>query len=123
MAGPELALTYMSGARDGEVVRLAAAEVTFGRSEACTVRIEHDTEVSREHTRLCWRNGGWWLEDLRSTNGTYLGEFGQAKKVLSPVQVTPGQIFRLGATRFRLEDPAKFSNGTEVGSKAEEPKR
>jgi pSer/pThr/pTyr-binding forkhead associated (FHA) protein len=122
---PELILTYMSGPRDGEEVRPIISgdppDVTLGRSEACAVRVEHDTNVSRQHAKLCWRDGNWWLVDLRSTNGTYLGEFRQAKKIDSPVAIVPGQIFRIGDTRFRLQDVSGFSLDQASGKNAAEP--
>jgi len=106
----ELVLTYMSGPHDGETVRMAALgdpfECTFGRSEACSIQIQNDPDISRSHARLYWNNGKWWLQDLGSLNGTYLGEFLRSSKVNSPLVVKPGQIFRMGATRFRLDEPS-----------------
>lgn len=49
------------------------------------------------------RDGGWWLEDLGSANGTFVGEFAHSRKVAAAVKLLPGQIFRVGLTRFRLE--------------------
>jgi pSer/pThr/pTyr-binding forkhead associated (FHA) protein len=104
----ELVLTYMSGPHDGETVRMVALgdppECTFGRSEACSIQIPNDPDISRSHARLYWNNGKWLLQDLGSLNGTYLGEFLRSSKVSSPSLVTPGQIFRMGATRFRLDE-------------------
>jgi pSer/pThr/pTyr-binding forkhead associated (FHA) protein len=104
----ELVLTYMSGPHDGETVRMAALgdppECTFGRSEACSIQIQNDPDISRSHARLYWNNGKWWLQDLGSLNGTYLGEFLRSSKVSSPLLVMPGQIFRMGAARFRFDE-------------------
>jgi pSer/pThr/pTyr-binding forkhead associated (FHA) protein len=106
----ELVLTYMSGPHDGETVRMAALgdplECTFGRSEACSIQIQNDPDISRSHARLYWNNGKWWLQDLGSLNGTYLGEFLRSSKVNSPLVVKPAQIFRMGAARFRLDEPS-----------------
>jgi pSer/pThr/pTyr-binding forkhead associated (FHA) protein len=117
----ELVLTHMSGPRDGEELRLVAEgsppEVTFGRSDECTVRIETDPDASRKHAKLCLRGGAWWLEDLGSTNGTHLGEFGQSKRIASPVELVPGQIFRFGATRLRMEGSGKPAPGHLAESK------
>jgi pSer/pThr/pTyr-binding forkhead associated (FHA) protein len=104
---PPLVLTFMSGPRDGEVVTLAAqgdaAMVTFGRLATCGVSLPDDPDVSRQHARLTWRDGSWWVEDAGSSNGTFLGEFAGASRVTAPTRVSVGEIFRVGRTRFRLE--------------------
>lgn len=108
-----LKLTCMSGRRDGETIQVqlkdnAAAEATLGRSEDCTVSFPEDPELSRRHARLLWdaQNSSWQLEDLKSTNGTYLGEFKQAKRIGEPVTLAYGEIFRVGRTCLRIEPPA-----------------
>ena len=47
-------------------------EVTFGRAEGCTVSVPDDTFVSQFHARVRNDKGTIILEDLGSTNGTYL---------------------------------------------------
>src|SRR5438093_5696297 len=47
--------------------------VQVGRAEACHVRIE-DRYASQFHARLYTKNGTWYVEDLGSTNGTYLNQ-------------------------------------------------
>lgn len=58
--------------------------------------------MSRRHARLVWREDSWWLEDLESTNGTFVGEFAAAQRLAAPVRLEPGQVFRVGLARFRL---------------------
>lgn len=107
MKSPELILTWMSGSQDGQTVRLVAGgsppQVTLGRMPACTLSLPQEPDASRQHARLTYRDEGWWIEDLGSTNGTFMGEFDQSVRVTSPTPVLPGQIFRLGHVRFRLE--------------------
>ena len=114
-----LTLTYMSGTEDGRVVHLALAgspsEVIFGRLPSCTVCLSHDPDASRQHSRLALRDGAWWLEDLGSTNGTFLGEFAKSEKIAGSVLVSPGQVFRVGRTRFLLES----SDGQEAEAVAQ----
>ncbi len=104
---PALILTYMSGPEDGrtDVISVAGnnAEATIGRLADCTISIPGDPDASRRHARLFSRDGGWWLEDLGSANSTFIGEFAQSRKIVGAVRLVPGQIFRLGLTRFRLE--------------------
>lgn len=102
-----LILTYMSGPDDGRTEVVAAdsinAIVTIGRLPDCTISIVSDPDASRRHARIFRRDGEWWLEDLGSANGTFIGEFAQSQKISAPVKLLPGQIFRIGLTRFRLE--------------------
>ena len=114
---PPLVLTFMSGPRDGEVVTLVAqgepAAVSFGRLASCGVSLPDDPDVSRQHARLTWRDGGWWINDAGSSNGTFLGEFARATRVATPTRLSSGDIFRVGQTRFRLESPEQ-NRGAEV---------
>ena len=57
--------------RRGRVFELGE-EVTVGRSPGCAVSLEEDTFASSIHARVFRRNGELWLEDLGSTNGTWL---------------------------------------------------
>ena len=111
---PPLVLTFMSGPSDGEVITLAAhgdsARVSFGRLATCTVSLPDDPDVSREHARLTWRDGAWWVEDLGSSNGTFLGEFAATRRLTSATRLSAGDIFRVGRTRFRLESPDEKHN-------------
>ena len=102
-----LILTYMSGPEDGRSVVIPVergdAIVTLGRLPECTIRIADDPDVSRQHARISCRNGEWWLEDMGSANGTFIGEFAQSYRITAPVKLAARQIFRVGLTRFRLE--------------------
>jgi pSer/pThr/pTyr-binding forkhead associated (FHA) protein len=101
-----VSLRFMSGSRDGETIQMSASgdppAVTFGRLPTCGVCLSDDLEVSRCHARLFWK-GGWWLEDLGSSNGSFLGEFQQGRRISEPAMISVGQIIVLGRTRFRLE--------------------
>jgi len=103
---PELVLTSMSGPDDGSVLRFAEhMDVTFGRGQGSSISLLADPEVSRRHGRLFWSKGAWWLEDLGSANGIFLHEFARSQKILTPVKLSPGDIFRIGRSRFRIEPP------------------
>jgi pSer/pThr/pTyr-binding forkhead associated (FHA) protein len=99
----ELNLTRMSGTLDGQSLHLEEEVVTFGRQPDCTVVLADDPEMSRHHARMYWSEGGWWLEDMGSSNGTFVGEFGQSQRIAGAVRLAIGQIFRVGRSRFRLE--------------------
>ncbi len=110
-----LKVTFMSGPCDGKCIEISLndniSEATIGRSEDCDICIPDDAEISRKHARLyCKEHGLWLLEDLNSTNGTYLGEFFQAKRITLPVELSYGHIFKLGRTSLKLESPVKVIN-------------
>lgn len=72
--------------------------IILGREEACDFQLD-DPTVSSQHARLSFRQQQWWLEDLASTNGTYLN--GEA--VSAPVVITHGDELRLGHKALRVE--------------------
>lgn len=103
-----VSLTFMSGPRDGETVSLEGkgtpATIEIGRSvSAGGLALPWDPDTSRTHARLVLRENAWWLEDAGSRNGTFLGEFSAATKLTCPVRLAPGQVFRCGLTRLRIE--------------------
>ncbi len=90
-------LVVTSGPLTGTSVRLAEAPITIGRDGACTL-ILGDDYVSNEHARLAPGGDRWLVEDLGSTNGTYLGQ----QKVTHPTPVPLGAAIRVGQTVLEL---------------------
>jgi hypothetical protein len=90
-------LVVTEGALAGTVVSLGDAPVTLGRADDSTLVLTDDYASTR-HARLLPGDGAWTLEDLGSTNGTYLG----STKVTRPVQVPVGQPIRIGKTVLEL---------------------
>jgi pSer/pThr/pTyr-binding forkhead associated (FHA) protein len=68
-----------------------------GRASACAITVD-DTYVSQHHARFFERDGAWYLEDLGSTNGTYLNDH----RVTQPAEVQPGDVVRLGKTVLEM---------------------
>ncbi len=71
-----------------------ADELTVGRANGCQVALPDDTYVSQLHARIFRKDGRLWLEDLGSTNGTYLN----AKAVSAPVALRRGDRVQVGRT-------------------------
>jgi hypothetical protein len=69
-------------------------EVKIGRAATCQVALADDSYVSQLHARLFRRDGSIFLEDLGSTNGTFLNR----KKVASPVALRRGDRIQIGRT-------------------------
>ena len=79
-----------------ETVRLAG-QINIGRGDACQVQVP-DTYVSTFHARIFDKDGSWFVEDLGSTNGTYLNR----RKVTAPAELRSGDRLRVGKTTVEL---------------------
>ena len=73
-------------------------EVTMGRAAGCTVTVD-DTYASQLHARLFHRDGALHVEDLGSTNGTYVN----GRKVDAPLPLKRGDQLKVGATVFEVD--------------------
>lgn len=90
-------LVVTEGALQGTSVTLAGTPVTLGRSHDSTLVLTDDY-ASNRHARLVPQGETWTLEDLGSTNGTYLG----TTKVTRPMPVPVGTPIRIGKTVMEL---------------------
>ena len=79
--------------RRGRVFELGD-EVTVGRSPGCAVPLDDDTFASSIHARVFRRSGELWLEDLGSTNGTWLND----ERLDNPVRLRRGDRVKVGST-------------------------
>ena len=73
-------------------------ELTVGRAGSCQVTLD-DTYVSQLHARVFRRDGRFYVEDLGSTNGTYLNR----KKVTAPIAMRKGDRLQIGKTVMELQ--------------------
>jgi pSer/pThr/pTyr-binding forkhead associated (FHA) protein len=90
-------LVVTEGALQGTTLTLGSAPITLGRGHDCTLVLADDY-ASTKHARLVPSPEGWSLEDLGSTNGTYLGK----DKVTRAVAVPLGMPIRIGKTALEL---------------------
>jgi hypothetical protein len=74
-------------------------EATIGRGGGCTISLPSDTFASQVHARIVERDGQLWLEDLGSTNGTFLN----GKQVTRPARVRKGDRLTIGHSELRAE--------------------
>jgi ABC-type multidrug transport system ATPase subunit/pSer/pThr/pTyr-binding forkhead associated (FHA) protein len=85
-------LTIKTGTDSGKVVELTQGELVIGRSAPAGLIISHP-EVSRRHARLVYQQGNYILEDLGSSNGTFVN----GQSVSSPQVLANGTEIQLGA--------------------------
>lgn len=98
--GPSLGarrLVITSGAKEGLEIELPAEQLTIGRSSESGLVIRDDY-TSTHHARLLLWPDGWVIQDLDSTNGTYL----DAAPVIMPTPVPLNTPVRIGTTTFEL---------------------
>lgn len=72
-------------------------ELILGRSGKCHI-VLGDTYASQVHARVFRKNGKFFLEDMGSTNGTYLN----SRKVMTPTPVNRGDRARIGRTELEF---------------------
>jgi pSer/pThr/pTyr-binding forkhead associated (FHA) protein len=90
-------LVVTQGSLKGTTIALGQAPILIGRAPECTLVLEDDYASGR-HARLSLQQGTWMVEDLGSTNGTFLGR----NRVQDPVPVSPGAPVRIGRTVLEL---------------------
>ena len=89
--------------------RFSLPEVTLGRDPACDC-ILMDSTVSATHARLTYRQSQWWVEDLRSTNGTFLNQ----DPVFTPLVITNGDQLRCGQVLLTIAIQQASDGGEEA---------
>ena len=78
---------------------LDSTPVTVGRAAENDLVLEDDEFASVKHARIEPRRDGVWLQDLESTNGTFVN----GAKVTRPRKLSPGDVIRVGETDLRYE--------------------
>jgi pSer/pThr/pTyr-binding forkhead associated (FHA) protein len=84
---------------EGEGRILDSAAITVGRGPQNDVALDGDDYASAKHARIEPRRDGVWVEDVGSTNGTYLNGI----KLTRARKLTPGDVVRVGETELRYE--------------------
>ena len=90
-------LVVTAGTLKGTSLDLAQQQITLGRANDATLVLNDDYASSR-HARIFPQDGQWIVEDLGSTNGTYLDR----QKVTRPMPVPMGVPIRIGKTVLEL---------------------
>jgi hypothetical protein len=85
--------------REGDEWDLDSSPLTLGRSSQNDIQLKRDEYASSTHARFEPRRDGVWLEDVGSTNGTYLNGI----RLTRPKRLSSGDIVRIGETELRYE--------------------
>jgi hypothetical protein len=85
--------------QDGEGFELNSAQLTIGRGNQNDIPIATDEYASARHARFEPRQDGVWVQDLGSTNGTFLN----GTRLDRPRRLAQGDIVRVGETDLRYE--------------------
>jgi pSer/pThr/pTyr-binding forkhead associated (FHA) protein len=86
-----------AGSNTGERVDLDRAPILIGRGSDAAIRLDDDY-VSTRHARIAASGDQWFVEDLGSTNGTYIGSV----RITQPTTITVGTQVRIGKTILEL---------------------
>lgn len=93
--GPSAVVIHTEGAKPRTVA--VSGNMVMGRAPECELALD-DTFVSQQHARLFAKNGSWYVEDLGSTNGTFVND----QRLAAPAMVQPGDRVRVGTTVLEL---------------------
>lgn len=99
VTAPQAPPVILSYTIDGQsqALRFTKPEISIGRDPTSDIYLESKT-ISAQHARLGFHHGQWWIEDLHSTNGTYLNQ----EPVYEPVVLTDGDELRCGQVILRV---------------------
>jgi hypothetical protein len=95
--GTPTAVAIVEGGNKGEVISLDGAPLLIGRGNDAAIRLDDDY-VSTRHARIGSSGDQWYVEDLGSTNGTYVG----SSRISQPTAISLGTQVRIGKSILEL---------------------
>ncbi len=99
-AGADGLLTIISGPGAGTAAPVHGGSATIGREPECDLQVL-DSEVSRRHAKVTIRDGVATIDDLGSSNGTYVN----GERILEPRTLGPGDRIEIGEATIVLTSP------------------
>jgi predicted component of type VI protein secretion system len=100
-----------SGPNTGKIYPLDAPEIVIGRDASNIIAI-NDAEISRKHAKLTLQNSTYLLQDLGSTNGTFIN----GQRITTPQELKPGDSVTLGENIVLIYETSFDPNATVVSS-------
>jgi len=95
--GSPTQVVVTQGSNTGITASLAQAPILIGRGNDAAIRLDDDY-VSTRHARIASSGDQWFVEDLGSTNGTYIG----SHRLTQPTTLQLGSTVRIGKTTLEL---------------------
>ena len=114
MAPQSYLLIMRTGPNPGKSFELTKNELYIGRDINNDIVI-NDSEVSRKHARLILQAGGYVLEDLGSTNGSFVN----GQRLMGPHVLRPGEVVMLGENVSLAFEPGYDTDATMVAAPAQ----
>lgn len=133
------ALVVVSGPLAGQTLPLERRELVIGRDASCDIALTNHAQVSRRHARLVPEPNGWRVEDLGSTNGTFvdgsrvtgallphgarlqLGDFAALARVGAPLQPSPAPQVEVPQAAAPRPESAPFAPQSQSAPFAPQP--
>src|SRR5689334_5015737 len=104
-------LIMRSGPTPGAAFTLEGDQITIGRDSVNEIVI-NDAEISRRHARLTFQGGKYVLEDLGSTNGTFVN----GQRLAGPRVLKAGEVVSFGEQIVMVFEASNFDAGATVVS-------
>ncbi len=111
MAPQSYMLIMRTGPNPGKSFELTKNELYIGRDINNDIVI-NDSEISRKHARLILQAGGYVLEDLGSTNGSFVN----GQRLMGPHVLRPGEVVMLGENVSLAFEPGYDADATMVAA-------
>lgn len=112
-AAPSFQLTMRIGPTPGKALQLNLPEMILGRDIQVDLVIQ-DAEVSRRHARLTLQGNAYMIEDLGSTNGTFIN----GQRLTTPHVLQPGDLIMLGEKISLVYERVHYDPNATVASAA-----
>src|SRR5512132_2795390 len=104
-------LIMRSGPTPGAAYTLEGDQITIGRDSTNGITI-NDAEISRRHARLSFQGGKYVLEDLGSTNGTFVN----GQRLAGPRVLKAGEVVSFGEQIVMVFEATHFDAGATIAS-------
>jgi pSer/pThr/pTyr-binding forkhead associated (FHA) protein len=106
-SGSRASLRSINEPTAGEVFEISQPEITIGRSRENSIWMDVQ-KLSRQHARIEFKGGDYWLTDLGSSNGTSVNQV----RLNAPHQLRPGDVIRMCGAQFIFEAPGGTARHT-----------
>ena len=93
----EACIIVIYGPELGKRLQLGTAAFEIGRSARCDLPIDQES-VSRHHARITFDGKEYWIQDLGSTNGTFVN----SEQIKQAVRLGKGDLLQIGSTVFQV---------------------